>query len=92
MVKVTRGSTIKKFVSYVVLLRRRATSVGVSLEKSAEALDGSSQPPEDRRTARLRRRWSTERKPPPKPPHTYYNKHRYPDEEEEPRTSGENSL
>lgn len=57
----------------------------MSLEKLAEASDGS------RKTERLQRRWSGERKPPPKPPHTYYNKHRYPDEEEEPRSSGESS-
>lgn len=58
----------------------------MSLEKLAEASDGS------RKTERLQRRWSGERKPPPKPPHTYYNKHRYPDEEEEPRSSGDSSL
>ncbi|KAI3367575.1 hypothetical protein L3Q82_026206, partial [Scortum barcoo] len=61
----------------------RASSVNLSLEKLAEALDDSlSTKVADRRTEGLDRQTSTEGQPPPKPPHTYYNKHRYPEDGE----------
>ncbi|XP_068593345.1 spectrin beta chain, non-erythrocytic 5 [Cebidichthys violaceus] len=67
----------------------RVSSVNLSLEKLAEALDDSAatKPPHGRHES-LERQSSAEGPPPPKPPHTYYNKHRYPEEDGGVRTTG----
>ncbi|XP_008275361.1 spectrin beta chain, non-erythrocytic 5 [Stegastes partitus] len=68
----------------------RASSVNLSLEKLADAPEGSSSGrPADRRAESLERQSSTEGPPPPKPPHTYYNSHSYPEGGEAPGSDTE---
>uniref|UniRef100_A0A3B4ZEI6 Spectrin, beta, non-erythrocytic 5 n=1 Tax=Stegastes partitus TaxID=144197 RepID=A0A3B4ZEI6_9TELE len=76
-----------------LLLFRRASSVNLSLEKLADAPEGSSSGrPADRRAESLERQSSTEGPPPPKPPHTYYNSHSYPEGGEAPGSGETRSM